>query len=117
MIDFHSKILFIGFGAVARCALPVFLRHFRVVPASITVLDFEDRSKVLQPWTAQGLRFVRRAAEPAAEDQPAWVAQGHWSEASPPVSPRAWAESSPRRRQRPRRHGPFDPAQLWRAAG
>ena len=28
-IPFHGKVLFIGFGAVARCALPIFVRHVK----------------------------------------------------------------------------------------
>jgi homospermidine synthase len=64
MIDFTKRILFLGYGAVAQCALPVFLKHFRVPLANITVLDFEDRSEHLKPWTAQGLRFVRQRITP-----------------------------------------------------
>jgi homospermidine synthase len=64
MIDFHGKVLFLGYGAVAHCALPVFLRHVRVAPEKITVMDFEDRSADLQPWTDQGLRFVRGRVMP-----------------------------------------------------
>jgi homospermidine synthase len=64
MIDFTRRVLFLGYGAVAHCALPVFLKHFRIPLANITVLDFEDRSEQLKPWTAQGLRFVRQRITP-----------------------------------------------------
>jgi homospermidine synthase len=64
MIDFQKRILFLGYGAVAQCALPILVRHFRVSLANITVLDFEDRSDVLAPWTAQGVRFVRGRIAP-----------------------------------------------------
>jgi len=30
MIRFEKKVLFIGYGAVARCTLPVFLKHVKV---------------------------------------------------------------------------------------
>jgi homospermidine synthase len=64
MIDFNGRVLFLGYGAVAQCALPIFLRHFRVAPAKITVLDFEDRGEAVAPWTAQGVRFVRQRITP-----------------------------------------------------
>ena len=60
MIEFAGRVLFLGYGAVAQCALPVFVKHFHVPLANITVLDFEDRSERLKPWTAQGVRFVCR---------------------------------------------------------
>lgn len=59
MVDFGKRVLFMGYGAVAQCALPIFVKHFRIPLSNITVLDAEDRSEVLKPWTAQGVRFVR----------------------------------------------------------
>ncbi len=64
MIDFHRRVLFLGYGAVAQCALPIFLRHFRIRPENIAVLDFEDRRAALEPWTAQGVRFFQRRITP-----------------------------------------------------
>jgi homospermidine synthase len=60
MIDFAGRVLFLGYGAVAQCALPVFLKHFRTPPGNITVLDFENHVERLKPWTTQGVRFIRR---------------------------------------------------------
>jgi homospermidine synthase len=60
MLDFPKRVLFLGYGAVAQCALPIFVKHVRVPPANITVMDFEDRSKNLKPWTAQGVKWVRQ---------------------------------------------------------
>ena len=64
MVDFHKRVLFLGYGAVAQCALPIFLKHFRVRPENIAVLDFEDRAAALKPWTAQGVRFFQRRITP-----------------------------------------------------
>ena len=64
MIQFQRKVLFVGYGAVAQCTLPILMKHLRVRPANITVMDFEDRSEVLKPWTAQGARFVREQVTP-----------------------------------------------------
>ena len=47
MIDFRKRVLFLGYGAVAQCTLPILLKHFRIPPQNITVMDFEDRSGTL----------------------------------------------------------------------
>ncbi len=60
MIDFHKRVLMLGYGAVAQCTLPILVRHFRLPLSNITVLDFEDRAGVLKPWTDQGVRFVQQ---------------------------------------------------------
>ncbi|MCE5302949.1 MAG: saccharopine dehydrogenase NADP-binding domain-containing protein [Planctomycetaceae bacterium] len=64
MIEFRKRVLFLGYGAVAQCALPIFVRYFRVPPQNVTVLDFEDRTEAMAPWTAQGMRFVRKRIAP-----------------------------------------------------
>ena len=58
MIDFQRKILFVGYGAVAECTLPVLFKHLNVPASNVTVLDFEARDEKLAPWTAKGVRFV-----------------------------------------------------------
>jgi len=59
MIEFKNKIVFVGYGAVAQCTLPILVKHIRVPLKNITVIDFEDRSGILKEWTDQGVRFVR----------------------------------------------------------
>ena len=59
MIEFTKKILFVGYGAVAECTLPILLKHIEVPARNITVMDFADKSAKLKPWTSQGVRFVR----------------------------------------------------------
>lgn len=59
MTRFNNKILFVGYGAVAECTLPILFKYLKVAPENITVMDFEDRSEKLQKWTAKGVRFVR----------------------------------------------------------
>ena len=59
MIEFQRKILFVGYGAVAECTLPIIFKHINVPAANITVMDFEDRSGKLAEWTAKGVHFVR----------------------------------------------------------
>jgi homospermidine synthase len=59
MFDFPKRILFVGYGAVGHCTLPILLKHINVPLNNITVLDFDDRSESLQPLIAQGLRWVQ----------------------------------------------------------
>jgi homospermidine synthase len=64
MSQFEKRVLFVGFGAVAQCTLPILVKHLRVPLDRITVIDFEDRSAALKPWTDQGVRFVRERIAP-----------------------------------------------------
>jgi homospermidine synthase len=60
MIDFGKRILFVGYGAVAQCTLPILMKHVRVPPKSVAVVDFEDRRGALAPWIKRGVRFSRK---------------------------------------------------------
>ncbi|MGC4098225.1 MAG: saccharopine dehydrogenase C-terminal domain-containing protein [Nitrospira sp.] len=64
MLDFRKRILFVGFGAVARCTLPILLKHIRVNPKLITIIDFEPNEAALRPWIEQGVTFVRDRLTP-----------------------------------------------------
>ena len=59
MIEFSKKILFVGYGAVAECTLPILFKHIKVAPRDVTVIDFEAKEEKLREWTAMGVRFVR----------------------------------------------------------
>jgi homospermidine synthase len=63
MIEFNKKILFVGYGAVAECTLPILFKHLKVPAKNVTVMDFEDRRAKLAPWTALGVRFVQDRVE------------------------------------------------------
>jgi len=64
VVDFEKKVLFVGFGSVAQCTLPLLLKHIHVPYENVTVIDFEDRSEQLEEWTVQGVRFVRERVTP-----------------------------------------------------
>jgi homospermidine synthase len=32
MVEFGKRILFIGYGAVAQCTLPILMKHMKVAP-------------------------------------------------------------------------------------
>ena len=59
MLAFPKRILFVGFGFVARCTLPILLKHVRVPPENITILEFEPDEAAIRPWVEQGVNFVR----------------------------------------------------------
>ncbi len=59
MIEFSKKILFVGYGAVAECTLPILFKHINVAPKNVTVIDFESKEAKLQEWTSKGVRFIR----------------------------------------------------------
>ncbi len=60
MLEFGKKVVFIGYGAVAQCTLPILLEHLEMSPRNMTVLDFEDRRDALAPWLKKGVRFERK---------------------------------------------------------
>ena len=64
MVSFNKRILFVGFGAVARCTLPILLDHIKVSPKNITILDFEPNDHALKPWIDRGISFVRDKVTP-----------------------------------------------------
>ena len=64
MVEFEKRVLLLGCGAVGQCALPLLLRHLRVAPRNVTVMDFEDRRPAIEAWTAQGVRFVQDRVTP-----------------------------------------------------
>lgn len=59
MIEFNNKVLFVGYGAVAECTLPILFKHIKVPAKNVTVMDFVDRSEKLKKWTSKGVRFVK----------------------------------------------------------
>lgn len=68
-MEFRNKVLIIGYGAVSKCTLPILLKHVKVPPENITIVDFEDKSKGLRPWTKKGIRFHQRRITPEEMDQ------------------------------------------------
>ena len=39
MQTFSNRILFVGFGFVARCTLPILVKHINVKPSQITIVE------------------------------------------------------------------------------
>ncbi|MCX5715999.1 MAG: saccharopine dehydrogenase NADP-binding domain-containing protein [Candidatus Omnitrophica bacterium] len=61
---FKNKILIVGYGSVAKCALPVFLKHIDVPYKNITIVDFVDKRDVLAPWLKKGIKYSQERITP-----------------------------------------------------
>jgi homospermidine synthase len=64
MTAFDKRILFLGFGAVARCTLPILMDHMKVDPRRITIMDFDPNDAALRPWLERGMTFVKNRVSP-----------------------------------------------------
>ena len=64
MLTFSRRIVVVGFGAVARCTLPILLRHIHVDPKRITIMEFEPDEAALRPFLASGVNFVQARVTP-----------------------------------------------------
>lgn len=64
MSRFPNRIVFIGFGSVARCTLPILLQHVGVAPNQIAIIEFEPNEAALKPWLEQGVVLVRDRVTP-----------------------------------------------------
>lgn len=63
-LSFSGRVLFLGFGAVARCTLPVLLKHLSLPLERVTILDFSRNEEALSPWLSQGVQFVEGRITP-----------------------------------------------------
>jgi homospermidine synthase len=64
MKAFDKRILFLGFGAVARCTLPILMDHMKVDPRRVAIMDFEPNEAALRPWLERGMTFVKDRVAP-----------------------------------------------------
>jgi homospermidine synthase len=67
-MEFRNRVLIVGYGAVAKCTLPILLKHVTIPYENITILDFEDKTKELQAWTERGIKFFQRKITPEELD-------------------------------------------------
>lgn len=63
MLEFPNKIMFVGLDRL-HAALPILLKHIKVDPKHITIMDFEPNDLALQPWIEQGVTFVKDRVTP-----------------------------------------------------
>ena len=55
---YTGRILFIGYGSVSRCTMPLIERHFDMPLSRVAVVDGEDRSAEIGPFVAKGVTYV-----------------------------------------------------------
>jgi homospermidine synthase len=64
MLEFGNKVLVIGYGSVARCTIPVLLKHIKIPYKNITVLDYVDKRSALKQWTVKGVKYFQTKITP-----------------------------------------------------
>ena len=57
-VKFNGKVLVIGCGSVAQCAIPLVLKLIDVSPSKVTILDFVDNRKRVRDALSEGVRYV-----------------------------------------------------------
>ncbi len=63
-MKFKNKVLIIGYGSVAKCTLPILLKHIDIPHKNISILDFVDKRKELQPWLRKGVKYYQERITP-----------------------------------------------------
>jgi homospermidine synthase len=63
-MEFRNKVLIIGYGSVSQCTLPILLKHIQIPLGNITIIDFEDKSGQLKPWTSKGIKYFQEKITP-----------------------------------------------------
>lgn len=64
MLEFKNKVLMIGYGSVAKCSLPILLKHIKIPYKNITIIDFADKRRELRSWTKKGVRYFQEKITP-----------------------------------------------------
>lgn len=63
-MEFKNKVLMIGYGSVAKCTLPILLKHINIPHENITVIDFVDKRQALKPWLEKGVKYFQTRITP-----------------------------------------------------
>lgn len=61
---FKNKVLMIGYGSVAKCTLPILVKHIKIPYKNVTVIDFVDKSEAMAPWIKKGVRYFQEKITP-----------------------------------------------------
>ena len=61
---FKNKVLIVGYGSVAKCTLPILLKHIDIPCKNITIIDFVDKRKELQAWIKKGVKYYQERITP-----------------------------------------------------
>ena len=63
-MEFKNKVLIIGYGSVSQCTLPILLKHIKISYEDITIIDFVDKHKILEPWVKKGIKYFQEKITP-----------------------------------------------------
>ncbi|MEX1231234.1 MAG: saccharopine dehydrogenase C-terminal domain-containing protein [Planctomycetaceae bacterium] len=63
-IPFQGKLLVLGCGSVARCTLPLILRHVDMPANRLTILEMEDLRETIPSVMAAGANYLRKRITP-----------------------------------------------------
>ena len=61
---FKNKVLMIGYGSVAKCTLPILLKHIDIPFKNITIIDLLDKRRELAPWIKKGVKYFQEKVTP-----------------------------------------------------
>lgn len=59
MEGFNGNILILGCGSVCQCFLPLLFKHIAVPAAHITILDYVDNRKQIEPFLKKGIHYIQ----------------------------------------------------------
>lgn len=60
MVDFSGRLLILGCGGVAQCALPLILKLINIKASNVTVMDFVDQRAKIKGPLEKGVRFTQQ---------------------------------------------------------
>ncbi|MFA6078264.1 MAG: saccharopine dehydrogenase C-terminal domain-containing protein [Candidatus Omnitrophota bacterium] len=63
-MEFRNKVLIIGYGSVAKCVVPILLKHIDIPYDNITIVDFVDKREDLRSWIQKGVRYFQEKITP-----------------------------------------------------
>ncbi|MES2198654.1 MAG: saccharopine dehydrogenase C-terminal domain-containing protein [Chlamydiota bacterium] len=58
MIAFSGNIFILGCGSVAKCSLPLLMKHIAIDPSRITVMDFIDTTTCIAEEIKKGVKYI-----------------------------------------------------------
>ncbi len=63
-IKFPGRVLILGCGSVSQCVQPLLLKHLEMDFKKMTILDFEDKRKIIPDTLAAGATYVKKKITP-----------------------------------------------------
>ena len=64
MTSHPQRVLVLGCGSVAQCAVPLLVRDLAIEPGRITIVDMVDNRDRVAEWLAMGVVYERDRVTP-----------------------------------------------------